>query len=234
MRRFALVIFAVVGLVFAASLGLLLAMKRAHDGAKTFAGTSSTRSTDPLQPDDNAKDLSIPPFTLTDQDGKKITNDIFTGKVTIVDFYFTHCKLICPALVQHMQDQQRALKGSEGAAVRLLSISVDPEHDTPAVIKQYAAEHDADPARWTFATGDRATIGRIIQQGLKFLVGEDTSEKNVIDLGAGAKMNNILHPSWFVLVGPKGEVLGFYLAEMDEDMAALTERAKAASAKLGR
>ena len=231
MRRFALVIFAVVGLIFAASLGLLLAMKRAHDGAKHFAGTSSARSTDPLKPDENAKDLSIPAFTLTDQDGKPITNDIFAGKVTIVDFYFTHCKLICPALVQHMQDQQRALKETN---VRLLSISVDPEHDAPAVIKQYAAEHNADSTRWTFATGERATIGRIIQEGLQFLVGEDTSEKNVIDLGAGAKMNNILHPSWFVLVGPKGEVLGFYLAEMDEDMAALTERARAVSAKLGR
>lgn len=231
MRRVALVIFAVVGLVFAASLGLLLAMKRAHDGARQFAGTSSARSADPLKPDANAKDLSIPPFTLTDQDGRPITNDIFAGKVTIVDFFFTHCKLICPVLVQHMQDQQRALIGT---GVRLLSISVDPEHDTPGVIKQYAGEHHADEARWTFATGERAMIGRIVQEGLKFLVGEDTSEKNVIDLGAGAKMNNILHPSWFVLVGPKGEVLGFYLAEMEEDMVALTERARAASGKLGR
>ena len=80
MRRVALVIFAVVGVVFAASLGLLLAMKRAQGSAAHFSGSSSSRSADPLKPDENAQDLSIPPFTLTDQDGRPITNDIFAGK----------------------------------------------------------------------------------------------------------------------------------------------------------
>jgi protein SCO1/2 len=177
------------------------------------------------------KDLKIPAFTLRDQDGKTIDNSIFTGRVTIVDFFFTHCKLVCPLLTQHMADQQRALKGT---GARMLSVSVDPEHDTPETLKQYAAEHGADPSRWTFACGDRQTIGAMVEGGLKFAVGDDPNPDRAIDLAGGGKMNNIVHPSWFALVGPKGEVLGVYLAEVDEDMAALTERARVGAGKAGR
>jgi cytochrome oxidase Cu insertion factor (SCO1/SenC/PrrC family) len=230
MPRFGLIIFAIVGLVFASSLGLLLALKRAQvAGLGGDSGTSSRRSSDPLVPDEGVKGLSIPPFSLLDQDGKTIDNSIFTNKVTIVDLFFTHCKLICPVLTQHLADQARALKKTN---VRILSISVDPEHDTPEVIKAYGIDHGADPSKWTFATGDRQTIGRIVEQGLHFAVGDDPSPDRAIDLGGGKKMNNIVHPSWFALVGPHGEVLGVYLAEMEEDMVQLTERAKAASAKL--
>ncbi len=227
-----MVLLAVIGLIFAASLGLLLALKRAHTGAAAImAGTSARRSADPLQPDENVKDLKLPAFTLRDQDGKTIDNSIFTGHVTIVDFFFTHCKLVCPALTQHMADQQRALKGT---TARLLSVSVDPEHDSPATLKGYAAEHGADPSRWTFACGDRQTIGAIVEGGMKFAVGDDPNPARVIDLAGGKKMNNIVHPSWFVLVGPKGEVLGIYLAEVDDDMAALTVRARVAAGRVER
>jgi protein SCO1/2 len=233
MPRFAVILFVVIGLVFAASLGLLLAMAAGRSRAVGMpsAGTSSRRSIDPLTPDDNTRGMAIPPFTLKDQDGRAITNDLFTGKVTIVDFYFTHCKLICPLLVQHMRDQVRSLKGTP---VKFLSISVDPEHDTPEVIKAYATEHGADPARWTFATGDRQTIGEIVQRGLKYAVGDDPNPDRAIKLEDGRTMNNIVHPSWFVLVGPKGNVLGFYLAEAPTDMRELAERARAASEQLGR
>ena len=227
-----MVLVAVIGLIFAASLGLLLALKRAHAGAAAMmAGTTVRRSADPLMPDENVKDLKLPAFTLRDQDGKTIDNSVFTGHVTIVDFFFTHCKLVCPALTQHMADQQRALKET---TARMLSVSVDPEHDTPETLKAYAAEHGADPSRWTFACGDRQTIGAIVEGGMKFAVGDDPNPARVIDLAGGKKMNNIVHPSWFVLVGPKGEVLGVYLAEVDEDMAALTERAQVAAGRVER
>ena len=232
MPRFPIILLVATGLLFAASLGLLLALGQARTRVPgvAAAGTSEHRSTNPLKPDDNAKDLFIPPFKLTDQEDRPFTNDAFMGHVTIVDFYFTHCRSICPVLVEHMRDQARALKGT---GVKFLSISVDPEHDTPAVIKAYAQEHGADLAQWTFTTGDRQTIGEIIQRGLKFLVGDDPSPAAAIQLEGGGTMGNIVHPSWFVLIGPKGEVLGFYLADYDEDMRALTERARAAAATLG-
>jgi protein SCO1 len=231
--KIAYIMLALVGVVFAGSLGLLFAVARAQPKTPAaVAGESSDHhSTDPLVPDANAKDLFIPPFTLLDQDGRKVGNDLFTGRITIVDFYFTHCKSICPVLVQHMLDQARALMGTP---VKLLSISVDPDHDTPAVIKAYAQEHGADPNRWTFTTGDRQTIGRIIELGLKFMVGDDPSPDRAIKLEDGASMNNIVHPSWFVLIGPKGEVLGFYPTDDEDELRALTQRARAAAAKLGR
>ena len=73
-----------------------------------------------------------------------------------------------------------------------------------------------------------------MEQGLKFAVGDDPNPDRAIDLAGGKKMSNIVHPSWFVLVGPNGEVLGIYLAEMEEDMRLLTERARAAEKKLRR
>jgi protein SCO1/2 len=173
----------------------------------------------------------LPAFVLRDQDGKTIDNSIFNGRLTVVDFFFTHCKLVCPALTQHMVDQQRALKGT---GARLLSVSVDPEHETPETLKRYAAEHEADLTRWTFACGDRQTIGAIIEGGMKFAVGDDPNPDRAIDLAGGKKMNNIVHPSWFALVGPKGEVLGIYLAEVDEDMSALTARVRAGAGRIGK
>jgi cytochrome oxidase Cu insertion factor (SCO1/SenC/PrrC family) len=225
------VLVAGVGLVFAASAGWLLAVSANRRAAPppggVIVGSSNVHSKDPLTPDEVATDLKIPPFSLTDQDGKTITQSVFAGKVTILDFYFTNCTLVCPVLVQVMIDQTKALAGT---SVKFLSISVDPDHDTPAVIKRYGQEHNADFSRWTFARGDKQTINQIVEGGLHFVVGEDPA--NVIRMEGGGTMQNILHPSWFVLVGPKGEVLGIYRTDDDSEMRALTARARAAAASL--
>ena len=94
-----------------------------------------------------------------------------------------------------------------------------------------ASEEEARcaPSYWTFACGDRQTIGAIVDGGMKCAGGDDPYPARVIDLARGKMMNNTVHPSWFMLARPKGEVLGVYLAEMDEDMATLTDRARAAS-----
>ncbi len=225
------VLLVVFGLAFAASAGWLLAVtaKGRTAGPAPLARGTELHSREPLTPDAMATDLSIPPFTLTDQDGRTITEAVFHGKITIVDFFFTNCTMVCPVLTQVMLDQTKALQGTP---VRFLGISVDPEHDTPAVIKRYGQEHAADFTRWTFARGDRQTIGQIVEGGLHFAVGDDPT--NVIRMEGGGTMNNIVHPPWFALVGPKGEVLGIYRATDTDEMQSLTERARAAAAKLGR
>ncbi len=78
-----------------------------------------------------------------------------------------------------------------------------------------ASEEEARraPSSWTFACGDRQTIGAIGDGGMKCAAGDDPNPDRVIDLARGKKMNNIVHPSWFVLARSKGEVLGVYLAE---------------------
>lgn len=235
MHRGLLIAFVVVGLVFSASAGIMLALWKSSDrpagwgaaGGAIQIGTSIKRSTDPLVPDPHTSQLTFPPFELTDQDGRTITRDVFTGKITIVDFFFTHCNLVCPLLVQRMADQAAALKNTP---IRLLSISVDPVHDTPERIKQYGTDHGVDFSRWTFARGDKETIGNIVTGGLQFAVGEDPTR--TIPLGDGKTMPNIVHPPWFALVGPKGDVLGIYDATMEDEMTELTQRARGAAAKL--
>lgn len=233
----------IAGAIFAASLGGLIAIYRSMaraggsggGGGLGPGGSAATRSADPLLPDDNAKDLRILPFELTDQNGVKTTNDVFTGKLTVVSFVFTNCTLVCPMLTQTMGDLARDLRqaGGPGAQVRFLSISVDPIHDTPERLAQYARDRSADPTRWTFAVGPTTVVYPMLEQGLKFAVGTDPSDANIIKLPSGGTMNNIIHPSWFVLVGPKGEVLGIYLASVPEEMAALKKRAAAGATKLG-
>lgn len=242
MPRAVLIVVIVFATVFAASLGMLLAFRKAGNagpGGNSMSGmgpggTSSQRSADPVLPDDNVKDLKILPFELTDSNGVKFDQSVFTGKLTVLNFMFTHCTLVCPVLTQTVGDVAKRLTERGGAAkyVDVLSISVDPEHDTPARLAEYAKIHNASPTQWRFAVGPRETVYPMLEQGLKFAVGTDPSAANLITLPDGSTMNNILHPSWVVLVGPKGEVLGVYLSAIPDEMTALVDRAAKAAEKL--
>jgi protein SCO1/2 len=95
----------------------------------------------------------LPAFSLTDQDGKAITNETFRGEPVVITFIFTRCPVpnFCPRMSNNFVELQNAIQAGEKA--RLLSITLDPQYDTPAVLKQYAESHRADSAIWTFATG---------------------------------------------------------------------------------
>ena len=105
---------------------------------------------------------AMPAFALRDQDGKPVTLETFKGHPFVVTFIFTRCPLpnFCPRMSQNFAKLQKAILTASGscAATRLLSISFDPKFDTPEVLKQYAHGAGADPAIWTFATGDPAEI----------------------------------------------------------------------------
>ena len=110
----------------------------------------------------------IPDFRLIDQRGAAFTTAQMRGHVTVVDFIFTHCPASCPRLTARMGELQARL-ASDRSDARLVSISVDPENDTPAVLADYGAKAHADPARWTFVTGpynDRGRRRRARVQGL--------------------------------------------------------------------
>ncbi len=104
----------------------------------------------------------MPVFQLRDQEGKTITLETFRGHPFVVTFIFTRCPIpnFCPRMSQNFAELQKAIQASSGplAATRLLSISFDPEFDTPALLKQYGAHAGADFAIWTFATGEPAEI----------------------------------------------------------------------------
>ncbi len=107
----------------------------------------------------------MPGFHLRDEDGKPVTLETFRGRPFVVTFIFTRCSLpnFCPRMSQNFSELQEAIQTSTDSrgTTRLLSISFDPQFDTPEVLKQYAQHAGADPAVWTFATGDPAEIQRL-------------------------------------------------------------------------
>jgi protein SCO1/2 len=101
---------------------------------------------------------AAPDFALTSQDRAEVTLGALRGKVVAVAFIYTSCADVCPLLTVRMARVQDALGPDFGTKVAFLSISVDPEHDTPEVLKEYAEALDADLAGWTFLTGSPAAV----------------------------------------------------------------------------
>ena len=94
---------------------------------------------------------SIAPFELTDSLNKKFSLGDLQGKVWVADFMFTTCSDICPMLTKNMRALYKYFNSDD--AVRFVSISVNPENDSPEVLKNYAQKNGADPRRWIFLTG---------------------------------------------------------------------------------
>jgi len=99
---------------------------------------------------------STPTFQLTDQSGASIDSQSLAGHVTLLDFIYTHCTDACPILSATFQDTQRKLAEDNllGSKVMLVSLSVDPQHDTPPVLAEYGQQFKADSSGWKMLTGD--------------------------------------------------------------------------------
>ena len=107
-------------------------------------------------------EYAIPDVALLNQDGKKVQLKSFLrpkDKVIILDFIFGTCTTICPVLSASFVNFQNKL-GAEAGKVQLVSISIDPEHDTPKVLKAYLKRYKAKPG-WDFLTGSRENIERV-------------------------------------------------------------------------
>jgi len=104
----------------------------------------------------------MPPFTLTNQNGERISLDTFHGNSLVLTFVFTRCPVpnFCPRMSNNFGELQETIKSSTGtlANARLLSVTLDPAYDTPKILNDYAAFHHADSKIWSFATGDEKEI----------------------------------------------------------------------------
>lgn len=98
-------------------------------------------------------------FTLTDQNGNAFASDRMRDRIWVVDFIYTTCQAACPRMSREMTKVQEAMKDDPG--VRLLSISVDPQHDTPQVLKAFGERYRADFTRWSFLTGKADLIRKL-------------------------------------------------------------------------
>lgn len=145
--------------------------------------------------------LQVPEFALQDQDGRPFTLASMRGKVWVAGFMFTTCPSICPKISRAMLElQQRYARN--GVDVELVSFTVDPENDTPAVLKRYAENLGVDESRWRFVTGDPAAMEALVVGGFKTAM--DRPPEGAI------AMYDIAHSEKLALVDGDGGVRGFY------------------------
>jgi len=142
----------------------------------------------------------LPEFRLTDQDGREVTRADLRGKVAVIDFIYTRCPLpdVCPRLSANFAVLARRFRGR----VVLLSVTVDPEYDSPAVLKEYARRWNADAGTWRFATGDVAKLatalgevywfdeGSIGHNTMTSIIGRDGRLAAVVE-GAGHRVDQL-------------------------------------------
>src|SRR5450432_3211997 len=105
-----------------------------------------------------------PGFTLTSQDGAQVSLAKLRGKVVAVTFIFTRCSATCPMLTPLMLLVQDRLGGDFGSKIAFVSITIDPEHDTPEMLKMYAQMYGADVAGWSFLTGTPPVVADLTRR----------------------------------------------------------------------
>ena len=160
----------------------------------------------PIWPKEGIED-----FTLTERSGKTITKKDLLGKPWVACFVFTRCAGPCPRVSGQFYQLQKDLKDLD---FRLVTITVDPNHDTPEVLSQYAELMGADPEKWLFLTGDQKEIFHLIEKSFLMPV-----EENV---GPARKPGfEVIHTTNVMLVGPDGRVLQKFNAVNDAEMAEL-------------
>ena len=107
--------------------------------------------------------LTIPDVTLLDQDGREVRfyTDLVKGKVVVINFIFTSCKIVCPPLAANFAKVQSMSGGRVGKDVYLISVSTDPETDTPAQLRAWGERFGAKPG-WTLVTGEKAQVDKLL------------------------------------------------------------------------
>lgn len=153
---------------------------------------------------------AVPDFTFVERSDRNVSLGDLKGKVWVAQFFYTHCTDICPLTVPQMGllHLQYLNDPEFRSAIRFVSITVDPERDTPQVLKKFAEHFSADPDLWLFLTGDKAMIVRLAQQGFKLGIGEEANPPEVAKKTGEEK--EIFHSSRLILVDRKAQIRGYY------------------------
>ena len=113
-----------------------------------------------------------PKFELTNQDNNKITNETYKGKVYVLEFFFTTCPSICPKMNASMLEIEKSFFGNPNFGI--VSISIDPANDTPAVLKAHAKVLGIKSSNWNLLTGDKDYIYNLANKGFNLYAGENS------------------------------------------------------------
>lgn len=155
-------------------------------------------------------------FEFTTQDNETLSLDDLQGTYWVADFVFTNCTTVCLPMTSNMSYLQDMIN-EENLDVQLVSFSVDPDYDTPEVLKEYAEEYDADLDNWTFLTGyDFQTIKELSIKSFKNMVQEPPEGSD-----------QVTHGTSFFLVDPEGKVIKNYNGTQKNSMDDILEDLKA-------
>ena len=145
---------------------------------------------------------TVPGFQLTNQNGQPFGSPQLSGKIWIADFIYTTCPGPCPMISSRMSELQKPLQKTD---VHLVSFSVDPEKDTPEVLRGYADKLQAEPGRWDFLTGAKPAIYKLSHDGFKLAVSDGSDAQGIP-----------VHSTRIVLVDRHGQIRGYYDATEPE------------------
>ena len=161
-----------------------------------------------VRPDASAPEAlgTLPNYSFTSEQGAPFGTEELTGRVYVANFIFTRCPTICPRFSEKMARIQNALEGQRG--IHLVSFSVDPEFDTPEVLRAYSERYRADPSRWTFLTGDYEQLRETVVGGFKIAMGNEAPEEDDV--------MSIFHGEHFVIVDQRGEIRGYVHANEED------------------
>jgi protein SCO1/2/putative membrane protein len=157
-------------------------------------------------------------FRLTERSGRTVTEGDLSGDVWVSAFIFTRCPISCPKISSVMKGLQQPLSD---AGVKLVSLSVDPDYDTPEVLTRYANGLGADPARWWFLTGKQDEIVDLILNRFHLPVGRDEGAP----ADPEAKAESVRHSPRLVLVDRGNVVVGFFDSDDPEALKTLVAKA---------
>ncbi|WP_028282393.1 SCO family protein [Olleya marilimosa] len=150
----------------------------------------------------------IADFSLTNQNGKTITQADYKDKIYVADFFFTTCQTICPIMTDNMEKIQKEIMNDD--EVMLLSHSVTPEIDTVEQLKKYAIKKGVNDKKWNLVTGDKGEIYRLARKS--YLAVKDDGMPD--DYG-------MVHTENFMLIDKKGQIRGYYDGTKTEDITTL-------------
>ena len=139
----------------------------------------------------------IPDFEFINQDSVKITQKDFVGKIYVADFFFTTCPTICPKMKTQMLRIYNKFK--DNPKVAILSHTIDPRHDTPAVLKEFSKNLGIQNSMWQMVTGDKAKIYEIGQKSYMVSATDDPTQPG-----------GIVHSGAFILVDKNRHIRGIY------------------------
>ena len=144
-------------------------------------------------------------FSLTNQNGKTITQDDYKDKIYVADFFFTTCRTICPIMTTNMAEIQKAILDDDN--VMLLSHSVTPEIDSVAQLKRYAIKKGVNDKKWNLVTGDKKDIYKLARKS--YLAVKDQGDGGPFDM---------VHTENFMLIDKKKQIRGFYDGTQKEEI----------------